>query len=128
MVYRCWRLSLYVFIPMLIWLCYHFIIVKREIAAAQAAPATVRRVRNLETARLGIANPTGLAFSPKAHLFQVVAGHGATEPAPQKTDLFQLTSVETLAKTQRIAAQIDDPINLTFDGKANRWLFFRTAA
>lgn len=95
------------------------------VVTAQAEPAFVRRVRNLETAPLGILNPAGLVFSPKGRNFQVIASRQASATA---TDLVQLTPVERVSGSRRLAAKIDDPINVAFDGKRNRLLVLRKNA
>ena len=124
MILRHYRLALYVFVLVLVCLCYQFPFAGSPMVAAQAGPAFVGRVRNLETERLGISHPTGLAFSPNAQSFQVIAGG---REAPPATDVIQLTSYETLGELVRLAAQVEDPLNLTFDGKHNRLLILRAA-
>lgn len=97
----------------------HLSINTYAVVTAQAEPAFVRRVRTIETAPLGILNPAGLVFSPKGRNFQVIASRQASATA---TDLVQLTPVERVIDSRRLAAKIDDPINVTFDGKRNRLL------
>ena len=45
-------------------------------AGAQADPAPVRRVRVLQTRKVGVARPAGLAFSPRPNAFLVLAERG----------------------------------------------------
>jgi len=113
---------------LLVWLCSQVVLAANPIRITDAAPGFARRVRNIETERLGISNPVGLAFSPKANTFQVVSGNESLQPIPPDTNLFLLTLMEQSAGIVRIAAQIEDPINLTFDGKRNRLLIYRAAA
>lgn len=103
----------------------HLSINTYAVVTAQAEPAFVRRVRNLETAPLGILNPAGLVFSPKGRNFQVITSRQATATT---TDLVQLTPVERILGSRRLAARIDDPINVTFDGNRNRLLVLRKNA
>lgn len=112
-----------------LWLCLcmiaHLSNLTDSVVTAQAEPAFVRRVRNLETAPLGIIHPAGLVFSPKGRHFQVIAGRQATTTA---TDVVQLTPGERVSSSQRLAAKLDDPLNVTFDGKYNRLLSLRKNA
>lgn len=91
----------------------------------QGKPVYVGRVRNLETDRMGILNPAGLAFSPKANTFQIISKRQAQANG---VDLLQLSPQESKSTSRRLAAQIEDPLNLTFDGKRNRLLFLRNNA
>jgi len=85
-------------------------------------------VRNLETGQLGILYPAGLAFAPKAGAFHVISGRSPSQLAPVNTDLAQLLPTEMASSVTKIAAQVKDPINVTFDGKWNRLLILKTPA
>lgn len=122
----------WLFVFLLLWLHWPIAPISYLIAsgaddgsAAIAAAAFVRRVRDLETANLGIANPAGLTFSRKANRFQVIRGRAPSQPAPTTAELFSLTAIAPSPKVMRIAAQIDDPINVTFDEKRQRLLIYR---
>jgi uncharacterized protein YjiK len=113
---------------LLVWLCSQVALAASPVSITDVAPAYVRQIRNIETARLGIHNPVGLAFSDKANTFQVVSGHPSSQPVPRDTNLFLLTLMGTTAGMVRITAQVEDPINLTFDGKRDRLLIYGAAA
>jgi uncharacterized protein YjiK len=113
---------------LLVWLCSQVALAANTVSITGVAPAYVWQVRNIETAGLGIHNPVGLAFSAKANTFQVVSGHASSQPVPRDTNLFLLTLMGTSAGMVRITAQVEDPINLTFDGKRDRLLIYRAAA
>jgi len=88
---------------------------------AQEGAAYVRQVRVLDD--LDIAHPAGLAFSPEAEVLLVVE---ARAPAPG-FDILRATLVEDRVGSIRIAASITNPINMAFDGKAQRLLFLQSA-
>src|SRR6266545_2717870 len=90
---------------LLVWLCSQVVLAANPIRITDAAPGFVRLVRNIETERLGIPNPVGLAFSPKANTFQVASGNESLQPIPPDTNLFLLTLMGTPAGMVRIAAQ-----------------------
>lgn len=122
MFLRYSRLSSICFLWLCLYMIAHLSNLTTSVVTAQAEPAFVRRVRNLETAPLGIIHPAGLVFSPKGRHFQVIAGRQATATA---TDVVQLTPVERVIGSRRLTAKLDDPINVTFDGKYNRLLILR---
>lgn len=95
---------------------------------AQGNSSFVRRVRSIETKDLNILKPAGLSYSPQANAFYVLSGRSPNQAVPANADLFLLTSTEKIVGTARIAAQIKDPINVTFDAKMNRLLIFKTPA
>lgn len=96
--------------------------------AAEVAQPFIRLVRNIETARLGIRNPAGLAFSPATNLFHVLSEQGAGEQPITATRLAHLQPTATAASATQIAEQVDDPINMTFDSQGNRLLLFNAPA
>ncbi|MCE7985133.1 MAG: hypothetical protein DYG89_28505 [Caldilinea sp. CFX5] len=124
---RSYRFNRLLLLLLLVWVCAPFAPPHHRVAAEEAPPAFIRQVRELETARLGIANPAGLIFSRKARLFQVIRGRAGAQPAPETTDLLSLTPLDARAGSMRIAAKIDDPINVTFDDKRQRLLIYRAA-
>ncbi|MCE7985134.1 MAG: hypothetical protein DYG89_28510 [Caldilinea sp. CFX5] len=125
---RAYRPNIALFALLLLWACYQFAATSPVAVAEEAAPPLVRRVRDLETSRLGILNPAGLAFAPKAGAFHIISKRSAAQPTPTDTDLAQLLPTEIAAGVTKIAAQVRDPINVTFDGKWNRLLILKTPA
>jgi len=97
----------------------------RSMALAQGEPAYVRHVRAIETGDLDIPHPAGLAFSPGAKAFYVVEAHRPAQPLPPDTYLVKVTPYEARGASARIVAAIRDPINMAFDGLANRLLILQ---
>ncbi|MHC4233895.1 MAG: PKD domain-containing protein [Planctomycetota bacterium] len=92
----------------------------------QAAGAEVRVARVIEPDQLGVANPAGLAFSPDAGTLLLVTRTPGTPPG-SATDIELITLAEDRAGTVRIAAGVTDPVNMAFDGNANRLLIFQSS-
>ena len=97
-------------------------------ALAQGNAAIVREVRSLEVDQAGVQNPAGLAFSPRANAFYVIEGQRPTQPPAATTDLIKMTSFADRAGSARIAAAIQNPINMAFDSQFSRLLIFQTPA
>jgi len=97
-------------------------------APAQGNSGFVREVRALEIERAGIQNPAGLAFSPAANAFYVVKGQRQGQPPPAQTDIIKITAFAGRAGSARIAATVQDPINMAFDGRFNRLLILQSSA
>ena len=76
-----------------------------------------RLVRKFETPELGIANPAGLAFAPRANALLVA-------PSADTADLIILTFARDADGFETVATAIIDPLNMAFDGKFNSLLFF----
>ncbi len=88
--------------------------------------ASVTRVRVIEPGELGLENPAGLAFSPRAGMLLVVTRGPGAPPGPV-TDIALTTLAEDRAGAVRIAADVTDPVNMAFDGRANRLLFLQSS-
>ena len=80
-----------------------------------------RQVQKFETPELGIANPAGLAFSPRANAL-LVARSGDT------SELMSLSFAKDVDGPAIAATAIDDPLQMTFDGKFNSLLFWDASA
>jgi DNA-binding beta-propeller fold protein YncE len=91
----------------------------------QTAAADVRVARVIEPGQLGVANPAGLAFSPGAGNLLLVTRTPGTPPG-SATDIETITLAEDRAGTVRIATAVTDPVNMAFDGSANRLLIFHS--
>jgi len=98
-----------------------------SVSRAQEAPPYLRLVRAIETGGLGVPNPAGLAFSPRANTFLVVQARAMQQPATDTTGIFMITHLEDFAGSVIVAAAVSDPLNLVFDGKANRLLILDVA-
>jgi len=97
---------------------------------ATAAPegrAAVRLVDVLEGARTGITSPVGLAFSAPSGSLHVVAARPRPGAVGPHTELVRLTPFATSPRSDRvgsarIAAALDDSINVAFDVRRSRLL------
>ena len=96
--------------------------------SAQAQAAYWRLARNIETDRFGIPHPVGLAFSPATNTFMVPQVPSAGQPNAGATDFVTFTSLADPAGTAPVATAIADSLNIAFDQKANRLLFFDAAS
>jgi len=96
-----------------------------SITLAQDDTAYIRKVRSMETDELGIFNPAGLSFSMRTNTFYVLSSPKVSRPSAP--DIFLLTPTKDLVGNLSIATEINDPINMTFDNKTNRLLFFKSA-
>jgi hypothetical protein len=96
--------------------------------SAQPGSDFVRRARIIETPLPGLPNPAGVAFSRRANTFIVLQHIEPREPpdrpGPPDADVILITHREKPAGSRRIAAAITDPINMVFDDKAHRLLFY----
>ena len=127
---------------LLIWLCHYWMIPSNRVVMAQTEPLTtatdaekndtesagkpfVRFVRDIETAPFGITNPAGLAFSAKTNLFHVQSAQRAGQDAPRETTVTPLQPLGRAGGAIKIAEQVKDPINMTFDSKWNRLLLLK---
>jgi VCBS repeat-containing protein len=95
--------------------------------AAQEAFGFIRRVQVFESDETGLSSPAGLAYSPRANAFLVIQGYEGGQ-APANTEVVQLTPFGGQAGSLRIAAQVENPINVAFDNFHNRLLILRSTA
>lgn len=96
-------------------------------AAAAAPDEFIRVVRAFELDELEIDNPAGVAFSPTANTFRVVETTRQRR-GPGATDIAEVTSYERRLRSARIAAQVRNPINITFDRRHRRLLAYASPA
>src|SRR3990170_2620789 len=68
-----------------------------SVSRAQEAPPYLRLVRAIETGGLGVPNPAGLAFSPRANTFLVVRAHAVPQPTAGTARIFMITHLEDFA-------------------------------
>ena len=87
--------------------------------------ATVRKVRVMEPAELDLASPAGLAYSSIADLLLVTPASGDASGVVDEVGL--ITMREQRVGTVRLAVGVSDPVNVAFDGMANRLLVFQPA-
>ena len=95
-------------------------------ASGQAAAPAVRQAQVLEAEQTGVPSPVGLAFSARGNSFYVV-GAGPRAGPPTDTDVVRLTPSalrpdSDRAGSARIAAALEDPINMAYDARRDRLL------
>jgi uncharacterized protein YjiK len=78
----------------------------------------------LSEERTGVPSPVGLAFSPATRAFYVVGTPPGAIPDTEVVKLspFDLSSVSDRSGSTRIAAAIENPINMAFDARRGRLL------
>ncbi|MCI0690404.1 IPT/TIG domain-containing protein [candidate division KSB1 bacterium] len=79
----------------------------------------------IDTGKLGIANPAGLAFSPVTNMFLLPEAH---KPGETDFKIAMITFFEDLAGSMTVATAIPDPLNLAFDAQTDRLVLFDHAA
>ena len=93
-------------------------------AQMEAAPITL--VRAMGQDETGLSAPAGLAFSASANAFLAAEAPQQGGPAADQTDITTLTPFAVPAGSASIVARVRDPINMAFDGYANRLLIYKT--
>src|SRR6266545_8424399 len=81
---------------------------------AQDAPPPVWQVREMEADQIGINQPVGLAFSSRLNAFYALDATNWTSTSPT-TEFIEITPTEARAGSARIAAAIQDPVNMAYD-------------
>ena len=88
---------------------------------AQDGSQPIDEVRSLREQDTGIAEPLGLVFSSRLNAFYVIDG-SQWKKSPAVADFVQLTATEERRGLVRLAAALQDPLNMAFDDQANRLL------
>ncbi|HSJ28742.1 MAG TPA: Ig-like domain-containing protein, partial [Acidimicrobiia bacterium] len=91
---------------------------------AVAQSDEIRLVRKFELDDLELDSPVGLAFSPVANAFHVVEAAPQQRAVPGATDIASVTPSERRLRSERIAAQLTDPINVAYDQRRGRLLSY----
>jgi hypothetical protein len=88
----------------------------RVVLPARGQDGYIADVRGIETTDLGIASPVGLAYSPQAELFEIMArqANGADNPL-----VIEMNMYEDLAGQATIADRFSHPLNIAFNGWKN---------
>ena len=89
--------------------------------SAQEGAPFLWQVQTFESDRTGLSNPVGLAFSSRANAFQVAEGRGPS----QTIDFVRLTPFADRAAEARIAAAVENAINIAYDNQLGRLLILR---
>src|SRR3990172_7653150 len=69
----------------------------------------------------------GLAFSPAANIFLMLADNSTDKPGEESANLPMISPFDELIGSANLPT-IANPINMAFDSKANRLLLFDTAS
>src|SRR6266508_4369927 len=91
-------------------------------SSAQGISGFIWQVQAMDSGDTGLTHPAGLAFSSKSKSFQVIESQ---QTSRTETVLSQLTSYGKQVASARIAAVVQNPINMVFDDKANRLLILQ---
>src|SRR6266498_1723946 len=94
------------------------------IGSAQANPPVIDLVRSMQSDHTGINEPMGLVFSSRLNAFYALDAREWRSSATS-TNLVELAVVEDRGSSARIAAAIQDPINMAYDNQANRLLILQ---
>jgi hypothetical protein len=95
--------------------------------AQQAKRGHVRHVQAFEEERTGVSSPVGLAFSSATKAFYVLGGRRGGGGSLSEADVAKLTPFShspdsDRSGSARLAAAVQDPINIAFDPRGNRLL------
>src|SRR5688500_4828120 len=90
--------------------------------AAQVEEPYIRRVPSMEAEQTGSLNPAGLAFSSGSETFYVVEAQGQAPSV--NSDVIEITSLADRQGSARLAAIVEDPLNMVFDNQNNRLLAY----
>jgi uncharacterized protein YjiK/Fe-S cluster biogenesis protein NfuA len=101
-------------------------------AQAQAGRGPVRQAQVLEEERTGVSSPVGLAFSSATNAFYVLGGRRGSRGPLSEADVatltpFNLSPDSDRSGSARLAAAVQDPINIAFDPRGNRLLLLSHA-
>ena len=78
----------------------------------------------MESDQIGPLNPVGLSFSAGSKTFYVVEDQGPGQIAPINSDVIAISPFADRKGAARIAANLEDPLNMVFDNQNNRLLAF----
>jgi uncharacterized repeat protein (TIGR01451 family) len=95
-----------------------------SLAFAQENRASVRQVQAIEVEKLGLANPAGLAYSPAAKSLLVVETPLLGGFSAPFSGIAAIAPLEDQAHIVYLLFKIVDPLNMAFDGQANRLLLY----
>jgi uncharacterized repeat protein (TIGR01451 family) len=98
-----------------------------SLAFAQENRASVRQVQAIEVEKLGLANPAGLAYSPAANSLLVVETPLLGGFSAPFSGIAAIAPLEDQAHIVYLLLKIVDPLNMAFDGQANRLLLYQSA-
>ena len=98
---------------------------RSSITQAQNDPPYIGQVRIFDP-DFSMPHAVGLAFSPEANIYMMLADHNTIQPGGESDNLTMISPFGDLIGSTRLPA-IANPINITFDNKANRLFLFDTA-
>jgi uncharacterized protein YjiK len=92
---------------------------------AQGNPPYISDVRIFDTS-FPLPNAAGLAFSPQANAFLLLADHSTPQPGGEPANLLMITHFEDLVGSADLPPMAS-PINMAYDSQANQLLLLDTA-
>ncbi|HEY5903117.1 MAG TPA: hypothetical protein VIU39_11225, partial [Anaerolineales bacterium] len=95
--------------------------------SAQRGPAFIRLVRLIETDQTDLSHPAGIAFSPASSDFHLLEGRSPSQPLPSQSRLLRISPFGRQDGSARIAAALQDPLNITFDPASRRLLLLEAS-
>ena len=96
---------------------------RSSVTSAQQQDAYLRHVRTIYGSDVGVSNPVGLAFSPKANSILLLDAPGAAQPGVTNSKVVAINLYEDPLGSVSVPTVISDPLNMAFNGRANRLLF-----
>jgi hypothetical protein len=113
--------SFFVLVTVLLALILSISFVLVPAGSAQGSSPVVWQVQTFESDQTGLFSPVGLAFSARANAFHVAEGKGPSE----SINLVKLTPFADRAAEARLAAAVQNAINLAYDNQIGRLLILR---
>ncbi|UCE00845.1 MAG: SMP-30/gluconolactonase/LRE family protein [Chloroflexota bacterium] len=96
--------------------------------AAKEGSEHVHVVRTFESDETGLGAPAGIAYSRGTGVFHIIESFHGEQPAPPETDIIQLTPFSERASSVRIAAMVQNPLNMVYDDFRDRLLVLQFPA
>ncbi|HJS18029.1 MAG TPA: hypothetical protein VJ785_04740, partial [Anaerolineales bacterium] len=92
--------------------------------SAQANEPYIWRVPSMESDQIGPLHPVGLSFSSGSETFYVVEDRGQGQAPAANSDVIGITPFADRRGAARIAALVEDPLNMVFDNQNNRLIAY----
>ncbi len=91
-------------------------------SSAQDNKPSIWRIPSMESDQIGPLNPVGLSFSSGSKTFYVVEDQG--QASTVNSDVIAISPFADRKGAARIAAKVEDPLNMVFDNQNNRLLAY----
>jgi uncharacterized protein YjiK len=96
-----------------------FITANSGVTSAQDESPYLRKVRAIETRKFGLTATVGLAYSPEAKALLLIEGPKTGAPPSGRCDVVMISLLREPMGTISVAADILDPLNISFSRRAN---------